>query len=225
MFLNDSIWIVLWFLLFRELGTINGYNAADATLVFGIGALGFGLVFVFFGNANNIYRSVEDGGFDFYLMTPLDEVFHAYLGRMMYSAIGDVLFGMMIILVLAHDQLPLALCAAMLGAIVLFAFEMMIDSLSFFVSRPRKISAMLHRICVSVSVWPVDTYSAGLRGVMYLTMVAFIAAVPRNVVASASWSMLGWLAVVATLLLTTSILLFKFGLRRYESGNMMTTRT
>lgn len=225
MILNDAMWLVVFYLLFKEFGTVNGYTSIDAMLVFGIGAFGFGIVFVFFGNVGSIWQPVADGSLDYYLNKPVDELFHILIGRMNYSAVGDILLGLTIMLLLAPTKFHIAVLAALLGAIVLLSFEILISSLSFFLDRPKNLTKSLHRFIVGFSVWPIDAYSSMAKATLYIIMVAFIAAFPRRVIMETTAINILVLIAVAAGLLLASIALFKLGIRRYESGNMMTVRT
>jgi ABC-2 type transport system permease protein len=225
MLFNDALWLVMWYFLFLELGSVNGYVATDAMLIFGIAALTFGLVFVFFGNTNRVWEQVADGGFDYYLSIPLNEQFHAIISRMSFSAVGDIIFGLLVLAYFAPQHFLLGIVASILGAIVLLSFEMIIDALAFFLERPRKVSYTLHRLVVGLSSWPIDMYPSTARAILYLFLFAFISTVPRNIIESASLVHLFYLAIIAGVLLSISIWVWKLGIRRYESGNMVTVRT
>jgi ABC-2 type transport system permease protein len=224
MLLNDSLWLVMWYFLFKELGTVNGYTTIDAILIFGITALSFGIVFVFFGNTNRVWEQISEGGFDFYLSTPLNEQFHAIISRMNFSAVGDIIFGLLVLAYIVPAHFLLGVLVSILGAVVLLSFEMIIDALAFFLERPKKVSYTLHRLVVGLSSWPIDIYPNTARAILYLFLFAFISTVPRNILASVSLTQLFYLTIVAVLLLSISILVWRIGIRRYESGNMLTTR-
>jgi ABC-2 type transport system permease protein len=225
MVLNDSLWLFIWYFLFAYFQTINGYGMADAMLVFGISALAYGLVAVFFGNRRRVWELVADGRLDFYLSLPVDELFHALISKSAESGVGDIIFGIVLIAVVAPERLLLGIVVSMLGAIVLLAFGNLIDSLGFFMQNPKAATKSLSNFVIGFATWPIDVYGGATRAVLYFIPIAFISTVPHNILVDFGWVQLGGLTLVAFTLLLLSVLVFKWGLRRYESGNMISTRT
>lgn len=225
MMFNDAIFALVFLILFSQFKSINGYTVEYAMIVFGITAMGYGFVSVFYGNRRQIWEMILEGKLDVFLCTPIDELYHALITRSAYDGLGDILFGVIMVLIFAPNAIFIGIIGAMLGAIVLLSFVIMIDSTGFFLDHPKAAVWSINNFVLSFSSWPIDAYTPAVRAFAYTIPFAFIGTVPYHLVAGFSWQILAGLVAVAFVMMTLAILIWKLGLRRYESGNMMTVRT
>jgi len=224
MVLNDAIFALVFVFLFSAFPVINGYTMEYAMLLFGITALGFGVIAVLFGNRRQLAEVIMRGELDTYLTLPIDELYHALMSRSAYDGFGDILFGLGMILWFAPQHALIGIVGALLGGVILLSFMILIDTLGFFFQRPKEAVWSLNMFLLSFSCWPSDAYTEGVRVFIYAIPIAFIGTVPYHLIANFSWQEFGALALVAATMLLLSILTWKWGLRKYESGNLMTTR-
>ena len=61
MFINNGIYFVFWLLFFDRFEEIRGYQIQQIFLLFAIVALGWGLAFVFAGNASRLAAMIAEG--------------------------------------------------------------------------------------------------------------------------------------------------------------------
>ncbi len=224
MILNDAMWLIVFYFLFSAFGTINGYDVNYAITLFGITALAYGILAVIFGNRRNLSSITTEGGFDYYLSTPIDELFHALISKSSYEGFGDILFGITVLAIFSKN-VWIGICVSIIGAAVLLGLMIAIETLGFYLQRPRNATRGLHSITIGFSAWPIDVYNSAVKTVIYISTIAFISTVPYHIIVNPSWSEFITLCTVAFVVLSIGILLFKFGLRKYESGNLMNVRT
>jgi|GEM_PF-3593291 len=225
MFLNDLTWLILFTYLFKATGTVNGYGPKEAIILFGLGAWSYGLTDLFLGNRGQLWQLVHDGRFDFYLSAPCDELFHCLISKSSPPGFGDVMFGITVLAWFAPEHFFLLLLLGLLGGVAWIAGCILIDSLAFYLARPRSLSRSLFALLLGFGTWPIDAFDYRVRMVLYLTPLAFMVAVPYNLARDFLWSNFGWFVLIVFLFLVLAVSVFKQGVRRYESGNLMTVRT
>ena len=223
MAINDTMFIMLWYFLFSAIPLINGYSMTDAIAVYGISAFAYGLLAAFMGNRRSIWEIITEGKLDLYLSQPIDELFHALISKSNADGFGDILFGIVVLAIIAPHSIPLALLVGVLGAVVLLSFTILSDSLGFVLERPRSATRSFNNLVLGFGSWPIDAFG-GARGILYAVPIAFLATVPYHVLQTHSLAMLLSLVAVAGTMLAIALLVWKFGVRRYESGNLIATR-
>jgi len=224
MLLNDLMFLLIFMFLFKAFGTINGYSLTYAMLVFGITGMSFGIIAVLFGGRRELWEMILEGRMDFYLSLPIDELFHALGSSSAYDGYGDILFGLLILIFVAPQSLPIGIVGALIGAVVLLSFFILMNCSAFYIEHPKATTTAANDIIVGFASWPLDAYTTKVRTILYLIPIAFIGTVPTHLIQNFSWRELGLLAVVAVVILTVSILIWKAGIKKYESGNLVTTR-
>ncbi len=224
MLANDLLWIVIWYYLFLSFGTVNGYGSTEAIVVYAIACLAIGLGRVFLGNTERLNEVIMEGKLDYYLSLPIDELFHAAVGRSPAHAIGDVAFGVLVLGFAGPKWLVLGLAFSLLAAIVYVSLITIGECVAFVVERPNAVAKSLRMLTMGFATWPIDVFSPGPRLVLYIIPIAFIGMVPYKLFAGFTLAQFGLLVGVAVVLATIAWAVFRAGLRRYESGNLIVTR-
>ncbi|SDN01303.1 ABC-2 family transporter protein [Paenibacillus sp. yr247] len=96
MVINNVVWIVFWGIYFGRFPVLNGWELRDVMMLWAIAAGGFGVMATLFGNAMRISNLIATGQLDIYLTQPKPVLLHVLISRMSVSAIGDVLFALLI---------------------------------------------------------------------------------------------------------------------------------
>ena len=225
MLLNDVLWILIWYFLFSTFGTVNGYDFSDALIIFGVYGFSYGIAATFFGNRNALSEIIMEGRLDFYLTLPIDELFHALIAKSSYDGVADILYAFMVVAVFAPHGLLIALIAGMVAAVVFISFMVLIESLGFWIEHPKSTTKSMRNTIQGFGAWPLDVYPVTARAILYIIPVAFVGTVPAHLVKSFSWGEFGLLMLVAALMLTLALSVWRIGVKRYESGNLIATRT
>lgn len=224
MLLNDALYVIIFVLLFGSFGDINGYTSQDALIIYGISAFSYGLLAVFFGQNRHLYTIIADGRMDTFLTQPADPLLHAYASSSRFDGWGDIAFGIIVLAVLRPAGLHIGILVGLLGAIVLLAFDILIDSIAFWMERPKHTTRSIGNALLGFSSWPVESFGGITKMLIYIIPVAFIASVPHKIVVSFSWGWLLTLTLTAIVMLLIAVAVFRIGLKRYESGNAVVMR-
>lgn len=228
MALNNAIYLVFWWVFFNRFSTVAGWGMKELLTLFSVACFAFGLANILAGNASKISAVIAAGGLDSYLTLPRDPLIHLSMSRTSASAVGDLVFGILL-LTLFCEPGPWGFAAFFLigtaGALVYASFAVIAHSLSFFFGPAEGFGRLLQESVLTLSIYPESIYGPQLRIVMYTLIPAgFLTHLPVSVMRAPSIAGVAivWAAALGWAL--AAWLVFRAGLRRYESGSMMGTR-
>ena len=226
MFINDIIWVIFWVIFFNKFPLINAWSFKDLMLMYVIITTSWGLVGVFFGNFKNIAEVIRDGQLDFYLALPKEELSHVLISKSKFDAFGDLLFGIVLgIIFLSLSQIPLAIILIILSAVILLAFAVILGSLSFYMGSSVEIANQGLMGALSIASYPFSAFTGYTKWILLLVIPAgFISGVPVELIKSFNWEWFGGMILAAVVLSTIALIMFKKGVKRYESGNLINVR-
>ena len=229
MALNNSAFIVFWwFLLQRIGGSLAGYRFNDVMFLWALAATGFGASVVLMGNSMSISRIIYTGELDVYLLQPKPVLTNLLASRMIVSGWGDIAYG---IILFAATQ-PMTLSGWLL--FVLFSFLMMMvvtairvayHSLTFLFGNAEGFASMASELIISFMIYP-GTIFKGMPSVLLHTLIpaALVGHIPARVFKSFDPVLVLVVVAADAVVVGLSVLAFRLGIRRYESGNRIATR-
>jgi len=229
MFVNDIGLVLIWFFFFQKFPSLNGWSFQDTILLYAITTIGFGVAVFVSQGALRLAQEIAEGKIDYYLSLPINPLWHISFSKSDYSALGDILFGL--VLMFFYKDLTAARClliliSALMSGFVLANFVLLTQSLSFYFGNFERAAAELFHALVGCSLYPQNVFSGLLRLVMLTVLPAFFfITLPVNLVRDFSWEWLGYLAVFCAAINWLARKVFSSGLRRYESGNMINVRS
>jgi len=224
MLLNDLMLLFFWWVVFTRLPSLRGWDLTGVLTLYALVAFGVGLSTVVCGNAGHLANLVVTGNLDYYLALPADPLTHLLVSRMSLPAWGDLVFGLVIYLLVTPDCL-LKLPPPPLGAIIFTSFAVLLGSLAFFLGNAEELFRQGWMAMITFGLYPVDIFPLTVRVVLYtLIPAAFISAVPARILADFQWPPLVALVLFTVGFAVLAGLVFRLGLRRYESGNLVTVR-
>lgn len=228
MFINNIVWVWFWVLFFSRFKVLRGWDINDVVTLWCIAASGFGLAHTVCGNALQLPVLISRGQLDVWMLYPRALLPHILLGRMSATAWGDALFGYIVYLWfvkpdLAHFALFVALTISV--AFLFIGFSIFTGSLTFFLGNSESLAEQWRYAMITFSTYPATLFEGGVKIILYTVIPAvFVSYYPILALRSlslidAAYAVAGSIAVLAA---GTSV--FYFGLRRYESGNLMEMR-
>jgi len=226
MFMNNIIFLVFWIILIGKFNTINAWGVKDIMLLNAIISLSWGLCGSFFGNFQGIAEAIRDGQLDFYLALPKEELTHLLVSKSKFSSFGDVAFGIVLSAIfISWTQVPLFILCIICSVILILSFAITLGSISFYLGSSVELSNQGMMGMLGVSSYPIDIFS-GYTKFILLTIIpaGLISGVPVNLLKQFNIQSFFWLIGVTTIFLVFSIILFKKGIKRYESGNLINVR-
>jgi ABC-2 type transport system permease protein len=229
MFLNNSAFIAFWLILFDRIGSdIAGYEFSDVMFLWALAAAGVGMSQVFAGNAAHLSRIIYSGELDVYLLQPKPVVPNLVGSRMIVSGWGDVAYGVVLYLVsqrLTVYGAALFVVFSLLMALVFTAMRVLYHSLTFFLGNAQSFATLASEAVISFMLYPGSIFKGPAVWILHsLVPAALVAYIPARLVKHFDPVFFAALVAADAALVATSLLVFKWGLRRYESGNRMGTR-
>jgi ABC-2 type transport system permease protein len=224
MALNNFVWFGIWWLFFGLAGELRGWTLQDVGALYGIVAVAYGIYAAFFGGARSVAQLALDGGLDIYLGRPRSVLLGVLFSRSDPTGFGDIVSGVALIAWATGtmSQAVLGLALAVLGAGVIVAAYVSINSLVFFTSARGRLFDQLFECFLTLSLVPQIGLPAFVQVLLYTALpAAFVGFVPVEILRSFSWSELAATATAAVVFPLLAAALFQRGLRRYASGNRM----
>jgi ABC-2 type transport system permease protein len=223
MFINNGIYFVFWLMFFDRFEDVRGYQIEQIFLLFALVAGGWGLAFTFAGNANRIAGLIAQGRLDYYLTLPRPVLPHLLFSYMNPFTMGDLTFAVMAYLFAGRfDVLSILLWLAcsICTAIICVSFMAVVSCAAFFLGNAAQWTFYFENALVTFSLYPNGLFQGAIRLILFtLIPSAFIGAVPVEIVETHSFTLLGILASVALVGIVILNVVFRVGLRRYESGS------
>lgn len=229
MVVNNVVCIFYWGVYFTKFPVLNGWELRDVMMMWAIGAAGFGLSAVLFGNCYAIATLVATGQLDIYLTQPKPVLLNVLVSRMSVSAIGDIAFGLMLFVLFGEHSWSgmLKFAFALLVSALLFVFVNVIaQTLAFYIGNAEGIGQQVSIGFITFSTYPTDIFR-GLGRIALFTIVpaGFISYMPIGLLRDVQWTFVAGASGMALLLAAGGTFFFYKGLKRYSSGNMISLRS
>jgi ABC-2 type transport system permease protein len=228
MMLNDAIMFVFWWLYFERFPAVRGWELRDVVMLWAVVATSFGLAVTLFGNSSRLATLIVQGQLDYYLALPRDVLLHVLVSRMSLPGWGDVAFGLAAFLLAGRlDPATIVLYSVLVGAsmAVFLAFQVLAGSLAFFIGNAETAATQAQNTLVTLSLYPGSLFRGWTKLLLFtLLPAAFTAHVPVGLLRRFDPAGLAVLLGFACGSMALAVSVFRLGLRRYESGNLMTLR-
>ena len=229
MMLSNLSFVFFWWMAFQRIpGRIGTYDFADVMFIWALCSSAFGLANVVFGNQNRLTRLILQGELDVFLLQPKALLLNVLCARSSFSAWGDFLYGFALFGIVQKPGVAgwaLFVWFVILGAVLITAITVAAHTTTFYFGNATVIGNMILDFVINFSIYPLGIYRGVIRVLLFTLIPAgFAVHVPLSILRSFSPGLLlGQLAFVAAY----SVLacwFFSRGLRRYASGNLITTR-
>lgn len=225
MILNDFFFIIQWYIIFKLVDNIGGYGFNETMLLFAVAAGGFGVSHAFFGGAWNIKDIVYEGKLDVYLTQPKSVVLNVCCSKTDISAFGDIAYSFIVLAIIgAHWWWYLAMIPAIIVAGLLYvSVYVTFVSLCFHIKNGDSVAKSVEGAINKAANYPPHIFNFAVK-TLFFTLVPtfFFTFVPVQYffLTPNIWWILGAVAVTA-LWIIFAFVSFKFGLKKYNSGNLM----
>jgi ABC-2 type transport system permease protein len=229
MILNDSMWLIFWWIYFTRFQVLQGYGIEDVLGLWAVVAVGFGLCTSSFGNVLNIAEIISQGKLDYYLTLHKNVLLHVLVSRMDITAWGDLLFGTGVFVIFLHpgpERIALFLLLATCGAVIFLAANIVWQSLAFWLGNAEGLAAQMWNALILFSTYPDTLFKGLVRGLLFTAIpAAFMAHIPVRLLRDFDLTLIAGEIAAAAGALALAVFVFYRGLRRYESGSLMTARS
>jgi ABC-2 type transport system permease protein len=228
MMLNNATLLFFWWVLFTRLPTLRGWDLGHVMVLYGIVTVGYGVANIVCGNCFRVAQIIAVGDLDYYLVLPADPLTHLLVSRMSVSAWGDLFFGLVVFLLSGPGRwtaLPLFLLLGVTSALILVSFSVLMGSIAFWAGSADSLANQAVQALITFGIYPVDIFPSPVQLLLYTIIpAAFVGSVPTALLSDFSLGRLAVLLGFTAGLVALARAVFSRGLRRYESGNLVTVR-
>lgn len=227
MMLNNAAFIVQWLLLFQLKSDIGGYTFRDVMMLWGLAASTFGVAHILFYRSFSLSELIINGKLDSFLVQPKNVLLSIITSATSTSAIGDLIYGYVVLLVLhcTITEFLLFTLFTVTGSVIIAAFAVITGSLSFWIVRGDMLAENLNNILINFSTYPDTIFKNGIRFLLYaLVPIGFYVYEPLHILLKFNFpALLGVLAFSIGFTLLAFLVFYK-GLKHYSSSSLMSAR-
>lgn len=224
MLANNLLFLSFWVIFFRRVPDVGGWTLPDVALCYGMAASAFGLAALLCGGMFELSTAITRGGLDTWLLRPRSVLGQGLSSRLRLSGLGDVVTGPLL-LVLTGQATParIALFAggAIVGALVFASFMVACHALAFWLGRAEELSMLGISAILSFALYPSSIFHGSAKVLLYTLLPAGLMSwLPAELVLRPDPRQAGLLLVGSAAAAGVSLLVWRAGLARYESGNL-----
>ncbi len=228
MILNNAIYFLFWVLFFDRFEEVHGWTLQDMILLFAVVGTGLGLAMTLFGNCTQVARIVASGDLDRYLSLPRPILLHILASRSSVPSMGDILFGLTWFGIAGDFSLGHIGRFLLITGLVTCTFTavlVLVNSLAFWLGRSEILAEQFLNAMITFSLYPGTLFDGAARVFLFtLVPAGLTGALPAELLRHFALAKLAWLCLGAGIFVMLAILVFHWGLRRYESGSAIHVR-
>jgi len=226
--LTQVVGLVFLGAVFARVPHINGWDFADVALIFSLVVIAEGIGSLFFEGTWHLAWRVNQGEVDYLIVRPYPVVLQVMSANIGLNGLGNLVSGG-ILLGWSLTRVDVRWSAGLVAAaVVLFVSAILIklainlatNASSFWLESPFSIFAFaLHQVG-DLARYPMTVYAVGIQAALTLVVpFAFVSFFPASALLDrGEFAWVGWLTpLVAAYCLAMAALVFRRGLRRYES--------
>lgn len=225
--LKQILFLISWKFFFGKYKIVQGWNFDDMLVMYGIVCFAIGFLEAFFYGLKDLPRMVENGQLDSFILQPKNILLNVALSRGDMAAFGEILTG--IILIFASGYLVSAFIPIVfiliLSVLFVFSLTVYLNSIAFFMPNATDFIRELNLNVAIMASQPNAAYR-GLFKMLTFTIlpVALLSFLPIEYLRTHALKYLVFATIGNVVFFTIAITLFKRGLQRYESGNILIHR-
>lgn len=230
MVFSNAFFLVFWATVFgANSGDINGLVFNDVLCLWSIGTISYGLANFVFGGVNELNKYIITGTLDSYLLQPKSVILNVLTSKCDLSAFGDIVYGMLIGIfavggnILGYLQI---LFFSVIAMLIYLAINITIRTLSIWIGDVENLASTYeYSLYITFSTYPEQIFKNGVKLLLYTVIpVVYSAYFPVRIINNFNWGYLGIVILAVIVYLIIASVIFKKGLKKYESGNSMLMR-
>ncbi|NLM47061.1 MAG: hypothetical protein GX200_09715, partial [Firmicutes bacterium] len=188
----------------------------------------YGFAHIFFGNLQQITSIIVSGELDTYLLQPKNVLVSLLCARTKLSAWGDLCYGFVLLALTwgAHfSAWCVFLAGIVIGGLLIAAIGVTAHTFTFYLGDASLLGGLAMEFIINFCIYPEGIYRGFVRALMYTAVpAAFIVHVPLKLAVQFDLRWLALLLLATAAYCSFACWFFFRGLKKYESGNLLTTR-
>lgn len=225
-FLQASSLLTIWVVM-QQIPSLNGWNYDEVLLIYGLVTLAKSINHMFADNLWTVGRVyIRSGGFDRFLVRPIDPLFHLLADRFCHDGVGNFLVGAILVakasaaLGIALNLLNLLylLMAVLSGGAIFIALNLITCVSAFWIMDSVPVTRVVFDNHLFAQ-YPLTIYPKAIGiWLTWLIPYGFASFYPASYLLGRDVGALAWLGpLVAAVLLVVGYRVWLFGLRHYAS--------
>ncbi len=231
MMINNVTFVVIWLLFFGAFGSINGWTGKEVLALQGFLAIAYGFAFSFFAGATELPNIINNGSFDSALLTPRNLYLRILTLTTRTSAVGDILFGIVLSTIYAfitHESALQILIMALLllpSIVIITNFSLITSCIGFFIPDSSEIATYSFDLMFGPSLYPSGVYQGVVRFIfLFILPTIAIAGLPVEAVKNVDVLKISIIWILAVFWTLAALWVLRKGVKRYESSNLTGAR-
>jgi ABC-2 type transport system permease protein len=223
-FLQASGLLTIWVVM-RQVPSLNGWSFEEVLLIYGLVTLAKSINHMFADNLWTLGRVyIRTGGFDRFLVRPIDPLFHLLADRFCHDGVGNFLVGLTLVIAaggplgIFAEPLKIAylIMAVLSGGAIFIALNLITCVSSFWLMDSVPVTRAVFDNHLFAQ-YPLTIYPRAINIVLtWLIPYGFTSFYPATYLLGRDSSLVVWLGpVVAAVLLVLGYQFWRFGLRHY----------
>lgn len=227
MILNNASFLIQWIVLFSIKEEMGGYTMKQVFLLWGLSAMTYGISHFFFKKAYSLSEIINEGKLDSFLVQPKNVLLSAITTDVEPSAIGDILYGYIILFVygISFKGFLLFTLFGITGGFILTSISVILNSLSFWFNKTDIIADTGNSLMTNFSTYP-DGIFKGIVKLMLFTIVpvGLTVYIPIQVIVDFNLFKILLIIGLTIIMILLAFFIFNRGLKKYSSSNLMKAR-
>ena len=215
-----AVWIVM-----QKVPNLNGWNYDEVLLIYGLVTLSKSINHMFADNLWTLGRQyIRSGGFDRFLVRPIDPLFHLLADRFCQDGVGNFLVGAALVLKSSIDlgidwtppRLLMLIVGVVSGGFIFIALNLLTATSAFWIVQSIPVTQVVFNMH-EFARFPLTIYPRGI-GLLLTVLIpyGFASFYPASHLLGREVGLLAWLApLVAIVLAVISYRVWLFGLKHY----------
>ena len=227
MMLNNASMLVQWIVLYSIKDNMGGYTFKQVMLLWGFAAGTYGFSHFFFNNAGHLSDIITEGKLDAYLVQPKNVLISAITSSVSISALGDLLYGYVMLFLYGVTPLNFILFTlfSICGGLILTAIAVMLASISFWIQKADMIADTGNSLMVNFATYPDGIFKGAVKAMLYVVIpVGLTTYLPVKILSSFNIYLFIIVISATIMLIILAFMIFDCGLKKYTSGNLMSSR-
>lgn len=218
----------IWTIFFNQFPMVGGWTSKDVILVYSLFVFSVSLLDVFAGGVMDLAKIINAGNLDYFLAFPKPILWHVAVSKSDVVSLGAIALSLsFFILSTPFDPLRilLFLLASCLTIVLLFNFYVATQSITFFIGGFDQGASMIRYLLAIVTPYPFSIFPSPFKYILMTFIPSFfVVTLPAKLVDNFSCKIL--LILIGACVVSSFIarFIFKKGLQRYESGNLISVR-
>lgn len=223
MTVNNLSFIFMWWVIFQNKGSINGWNFGDMALLFAVMNNAFATFALFARGTQLLPEFIDNGNLDNFLVSPRNSLFMISISESTFANWGDYITGFLMFFVSGYvtfANFGLFILASLLAFVIMFSLRVILSSLAFFAADTQRLGDNVFMAFLTFSSQPASIFT-GWYKVVFLTVIpaGFVSLYPVELIKEHSLQALAVMGLGGIAFFLLAVKIYRCGLRHYSSGN------